>query len=146
IAHTIKGVAGSIGADDLQQNSGELEAALKERNESLYEKLLSGFTNSLQKVMQGLTALAADSEPEENTSARTETVDLDSIRPVLDRLHKQLEGMDPDAEETAAILNDKLGTGPQQDLLKKLQMQVDDFEFEEADETLTKLREILERC
>ena len=144
IAHTIKGVSGSIGAADLHRDAEKLEAALKEKDAVSYDKFLSALNRSLRQVMQGLVVLSTAREPEREPPAGADTVDLDSIRPILDRLRLQLEEMDPEAEETAAILNDKLGAGPQRELCKTLKGQVDDFEFEAAIETLVKLRDILE--
>jgi PAS domain S-box-containing protein len=144
IAHTIKGVSGTIGAADLQNDAKHLEAALKAGNTSSFEPLLSEFNRSLEHVMQGLAEMSTAQNSETASPVPTAMMDLESIRPVLDRLHLQLEEMDPEAEETAAVLNDKLGAGPQKKLSKKLKIQVADFEFEAALETLVKLQKILE--
>ena len=144
IAHTIKGVSGSIGAAELQRDAEKLEAAIKEKNVSSYDKLLSDFNLSLGQVMQGLTVLSKRLQTEKEPHTEADSVDLDLIRQMLDRLQLQLEGMDPDAEETVDFLNGKMGDGPQNNLLKSLKVQVDNFEFEAALETLVKLQDILE--
>ncbi len=144
IAHTIKGVSGSIGAAELHRDAENLETALKERDAASYDEFLADLKRSLRQVMQGLIMLSTAQKPEKEPSAEADTVDLDTIRPMFDRLRLQLEEMDPDAEETAAILNDKLGAGTQRQLCKTLKAQVDDFEFEAALETLVKLQNILE--
>jgi PAS domain S-box-containing protein len=144
IAHTIKGVSGTIGAAELQSDANNLEAALKASKTSSYDTLLSDFNRSLEHVMRGLAAISTVQKLEPKSLEQTDKADLESILPILDRLRLQLEEMDPEAEETAADLNDKLGGGPQQQIGKALKGQIDDFEFEEALETLIKLRDILE--
>ena len=144
IAHTIKGVSGSIGAADLHRDAEKLEMALKEKDAASYDKFLSDLKRSLQRVMQGLIVLSTAQKPVGDLSGGADAVDLDAIRPMFDRLRLQLEEMDPEAEETAAMLNDKLSAGPQRQLCKRLKGQVDDFEFESAFETLVKLQDILE--
>jgi HPt (histidine-containing phosphotransfer) domain-containing protein len=58
IAHTIKGVAGSIGAGDLQRDAESLETAFKEGQPDLYPELLSRLQDALVPVMQGSEMLA----------------------------------------------------------------------------------------
>ena len=62
IAHTIKGVSGSIGAGDLHRDAESLDSALKEGQQDLYPELLSRLENTLAPVMQGLEVLAVSGE------------------------------------------------------------------------------------
>ena len=140
IAHTIKGVAGSIGAGDLQCDAESLETAFKEAQQNLYPALLSRLEDALAPVMQGLAVLSAHGETEEPGKEDGGPVDVEAILPLLDELQTLLEEMDPEAEEKAAALTARLGAGAHLGLVNTLSKQVGEFEFEEAQETLVRLR------
>jgi hypothetical protein len=67
-------------------------------------------------------------------------VDVEAILPLLDELQTLLAEMDPEAEEKAAALKARLGAGTHLGLVNTLSKQVGEFEFEEAQETLVRLR------
>jgi CheY-like chemotaxis protein len=144
IAHTIKGVAGSIGAGDLQCDAESLETAFKEAQQNLYPELLSRLEDALAPVMQGLAVLAAHGETEEPGKEDGGPVDVEAIMPSLDELQTLLEEMDPEAEDKVTDLKAQLGGGAHQKLMNTLSKQVGEFEFEDARETLAKLRKALE--
>ncbi len=144
IAHTIKGVSGSIGASDLHRDAESLDAALKEGQQDLYPELLSRLEDTLAPVMQGLGDLAACGETEEPRVVDKGPVDVEAIIPSLDELQTLLEEMDPEAEDKVTDLKAQLGGGAHQKLVNKLSKQVGEFEFEDARETLAKLRNALE--
>jgi CheY-like chemotaxis protein/HPt (histidine-containing phosphotransfer) domain-containing protein len=144
IAHTIKGVSGSIGAGDLHRDAESLDAALKEGQQDLYPELLFRLENALVPVMQGLEVLAVNGETEEPGAKDGGPMDIEAIMPVLDELQTLLEEMDPEAEDKVTDLKAQLGGGAHQKLVNKLSKQVGEFEFEDARETLAKLRKILE--
>ena len=54
LAHTVKGVAGNIGANDLQEAGGSLEAAIKHQKTDEFETLLDGFRDALNVVINSL--------------------------------------------------------------------------------------------
>ena len=71
-------------------------------------------------------------------------MDVETIMPLLDEIETLLEEMDPEAEDKAADLKAQLWGGTHQKLVIKLSKQVGEFEFEDARETLAKLRIALE--
>jgi CheY-like chemotaxis protein len=144
IAHTIKGVAGSIGAAALQRDAASLETAFKEAQQDLYPALLSRLADVLAPVMQGLEALAVQGSTEEPGAKGSDPMALEAILPLLDELQILLEEMGPEAEDKAADLKARLSGGAHRKLANLLSKQVGEFEFEDARETLAKLREALE--
>ena len=144
IAHTIKGVSGTIGAAALQEDAKNLEAALKTGEETGYDPLLPVFDRSLEIVMQGLAVLSTILISNTESPEPADDVDLESIRLMIDRLSVQLEEMDPEAEETVDSLNEIMGASPLQLICKSLRKQIAEFEFEEALEILEKLKNELE--
>jgi len=144
IAHTIKGVSGSIGAGDLQRDAASLETSFKEGQQDLYPELIARLENALAPVMQGLEVLAASGETEDPAAKDGGPMDVAAILPLLDELQTLLEEMDPEAEDKVTDLKAQLVGGAHQKLVIKLSKQVGEFEFEDARETLAKLRKVLE--
>lgn len=58
LAHSIKGVAGNVGASDLQQAAAELEAAIKDSNE--HDNLFEQFDKALRQVTEGIAQLTPE--------------------------------------------------------------------------------------
>jgi two-component system sensor histidine kinase/response regulator len=144
LAHTIKGVSGSIGAGDLQREGASLDSSFKEGQHDLYPELIARLENALAPVMQGLEVLAASGETEDPAAKDGGPMDVAAILPLLDELQTLLEEMDPEAEDKVTDLKAQLGGGAHQKLVIKLSKQVREFEFEDARETLAKLRKALE--
>ncbi len=144
IAHTIKGVSGSIGAGDLQRDAESLETAFKEGQQVLYPELIVRLEKALAPVMRGLEALAVSRDTEGAVAGDSSSVDVEATMPLLDELQTLLAEMDPEAEEKVSDLKAQLAGETYQKLVNTLSKQVGEFEFEEARETLAKLRNVLE--
>jgi HPt (histidine-containing phosphotransfer) domain-containing protein len=143
IAHTIKGVSGSIGAENLYKAAEKLDAALNKGQQDTYYDLLSGLEDALAPVVQGLEVLSALGEKEDTGPVDAGPVDVEAVAALLEKLQSLLEEMDPEAENEMAALKAQLGAQAHQELVKKLSKQVGEFEFEEALQTLNKLRKSL---
>ena len=86
-AHTLKGVAGSIGARELQREAGQLEAALRRGDpRALVAPLLDGTANQLDRLV---AAIAVALPPAAAAAVPLPTIDIqalgDAVRQ-LDRL------------------------------------------------------------
>jgi signal transduction histidine kinase/DNA-binding response OmpR family regulator/HPt (histidine-containing phosphotransfer) domain-containing protein len=144
IAHTVKGVSGSIGATNLHREAQKLEIALKEKNISSYNNLIYQFDQSFNAVMQEILDLMSALQPViEVESLQTDTIDLKIILPLIDRLDEQLETMDPESNDTVRELSGNLQGDRECELTNKLLQQVEDFEFDIAKEFLADLRKQL---
>jgi two-component system sensor histidine kinase/response regulator len=133
-AHTLKGVAGSIGARRLQREAGEVEAALRRGVVAELDTLIQPAEQSLDDLV---AAILAGIPPEAPVVVRTTAVDREALRATLEHLEALLsqDAMEAvDAVEAAAPM---LATafGPRADGIKKL---VRDYCFEDA---LVALRE-----
>jgi len=144
IAHTIKGVSGSIGAADLQRDAASLETGFKEGQQDRYPELLARLEDTLAPVMQGLEVLAVSGKTEESTATDGSPIDVEAILPLIDEIQVLLEEMDPEAEDKVADLKALLGGGAHQKLVNVLSKRVGEFEFEDAREILAQLRKALE--
>jgi two-component system sensor histidine kinase/response regulator len=107
LAHTLKGVSGSIGAKGLQQEAGELEAAISEHQpRDAVEARLSELSAQLQRLIEQLE----ESLPEESHETPA-TVDLRRLDGVRRRLEALLAADDAEAAEVISADADLLRAG-----------------------------------
>lgn len=94
-AHTIKGVAGNVGATDLQRAASALETILKMGEDSDRGVLLDEFRAVLDATMRSLEGMADEAPEPARTAAETGEVDPDSLKDVLTRLESQVRLFKP---------------------------------------------------
>jgi two-component system, sensor histidine kinase and response regulator len=94
IAHTVRGVAGSIGAKEVQAVAATVEARFRDPNPALAEPELSAFEAALGRVVSSIAKFA---EAESGTPASKPVLDLAAIVPKLARLESLLKSDDFDA-------------------------------------------------
>ncbi|MCK5498400.1 MAG: response regulator, partial [Gammaproteobacteria bacterium] len=84
IAHTLKGVAGNIGAIQIQSAAQVLETACKQHKEkSVIESALNSVESTLAPVLQSLTQLQQMQVIEKTTK---QTIDPETFKPLLQNL------------------------------------------------------------
>jgi two-component system sensor histidine kinase/response regulator len=127
LAHTLKGVAGSVGADGVQEAARVLEAAIRAGKEQL-DGELAGVRAMLAPVIAAIAGLGPGPGQTRSASERDDT----QLPALLAQLRTQLEGFDADAAATMEALRGQLTGGPMQETVKTLEQAVSDFEFETA--------------
>jgi CheY-like chemotaxis protein len=138
-AHTLKGVAGNIGAEDVQQTAALLETACKDNTvPNEIEQLLENVEAALAPMLAGLSALE---QPETPTPART--VDPEKRDALLSRLRALLEDDDTDAGEVIEELEPLAGTENQASVLQQLASAMGEYDFDQALTELDTLESIL---
>jgi len=129
LAHTLKGVAGTLGARSLQEAAAALETAL--RAGQAPEAQAQAACDAIAQLMRGLrawTALVPGSAPhpaaapaspagraaldEGALSQTAQPWDPTTLQGALDRLHTLLREMDPEAAERAAIVHEQIRLQP----------------------------------
>jgi signal transduction histidine kinase/CheY-like chemotaxis protein len=141
-AHSLKGVAGNIGASSVQQAAGALELACHEHEADTIEPLLATVSAALGSVLEALQSLTPGPDAVSQESAQDATPDPEAISRLLKNLRVLLE--DDDAE--AADIADQLGsvTGNiSPPLLKRLSSAITAYDFDAALGTLTELEEFV---
>jgi CheY-like chemotaxis protein len=142
LAHTIKGVAATIGAGELNTRAKDVESAIKRNELDNINELVDQLALVMTPVLDGLSALAT----EQTAGEQDEPVNLlspEELNQHLNELAEMLEEMDPDAEEKVTELAGQISSQGHQQLIKSLLRQVSGFEFEDATETLAKLKQNL---
>jgi PAS domain S-box-containing protein len=140
LAHTIKGVAGNLGAERLQNAGGALEAALRQESPEGIEPLILALKDAVAELLPGLEALDTSVEPA--GSAPVAAIDPSIVTPVVRELMQRLLSDDMSAEATLDRLEELLGASTSPDAAR-LRACVDDLEFADAVEPLRRLAESL---
>ncbi|MEG3638012.1 response regulator [Magnetococcus sp. PR-3] len=122
-AHTLKGVAGNLGAKKLEASAQQLEQACQEGIEDL-DTLLAQVNTELSRVMQGLAALAHIT-PKQVQSV----VDL---QPEWQKLVTLLEEDDADAIQVLESLHHHPDLAPYAEQRHRLEQALASYDFEEA--------------
>ncbi|QDL55186.1 response regulator [Rhodoferax aquaticus] len=137
LAHTLKGNAGTIGAQHVQTQAARLELACGSGDAAQAQHALADTLQALTEVLHGLQAAAwlmASSSPDVPLDASSEAVaaSAESVRQALQVLRGQLDTADPEAADTVqALLTHALPPATRQTLLS-LVAPIDAFEFERA--------------
>ncbi|MBF0477408.1 MAG: response regulator, partial [Deltaproteobacteria bacterium] len=144
LAHTVKGVAGNIGAEVLFQAGEELEAAIKQGRDDIAGPLAT-FEEDLQAVLQALAGMAPPQE--ESTPDKTDpTADSDSLLLFLEKLEPLVRKRSPKpikaAMEEAACL---LWPEQYRSDMARLSNLINKYKFNEMAELLTSLRDRLQK-
>ncbi len=96
IAHTLKGVAGNIGATPLQQSAAVLETRLREKQaRPLLDEALHETAGLLQNLLIALIAAL----PTETIAAEAASVDAAQLQVICRKLHDLMQDNDPEAAE-----------------------------------------------
>ena len=132
-AHTLKGVAGNIGATAVYLAAGQVEQLLDRGRERPGEKLqvlLSQLQGKLDPVIAGLGVL--DEDEATSFPGPGAGLDVDRVRKLLMQLRALLEADDVDAEQPIDALKPLLAGTAQEPLLAQLAEYVDGYDFDDA--------------
>ncbi len=140
LAHTLKGVAGNIGATQVQETAAALEQASKSGQPDLAE-LLQHLLDALEPVIESLSVL---DNAEITQAAKGDVVsgkrDRKQVNGLLARLRELLADDDAEATEIIDELEQLPTSDVNQTLLKQLAGAVSEYDFEAALEVLAELQ------
>jgi len=147
-AHTLKGLAGSIGAAALQEPAARLETAIHKQTDEV-AALLAEVENKLSETIavidrafetesnaaqeQGLQDKAVSN----NGKSREEA--LQAVKPELEALAKQIEDFDSTAADAVEALMEHLDHQEIRESLNKLKRLLADYNFDAASAMLNEL-------
>jgi HPt (histidine-containing phosphotransfer) domain-containing protein len=137
--HTLKGVAGNIGARILHQEAGNLEQALL-ANELQGSSLPKSFRDAFTSLFDGLSALQTTGQSPATASKVLEPAAADGDpAELLHQLHQLLNEGNPNAKALLAPLGQLLTEGRQQEQLQQIGLLLENYEFDLAMEVLKKI-------
>lgn len=140
-AHSLKGVAGNIGAKEVQHAASKLEQACIENNslESINHLVLS-LNKELTKVMTALQLIKSTEKTLSNTNCNDEPpLDNQQLESLLSKLKEYLLDDDSEAIQVVDELNELPGIDKYSEVLKSLTSAIEQFDFEKGLEILGSL-------
>ena len=141
IAHTLKGLTGSLGAQDLNLAAKAIDAAFSQQETSAYDSLLDVLDGAAVIVFSGLEQITEETESAPATLEKT--IDLQEIEPLVKQLQMDFEEMDAEAGDRAEALKQHLLGTEFVTRVNTIVRQVEAFEFESAAEALEQLKQEL---
>ncbi|MBF0158575.1 MAG: response regulator [Magnetococcales bacterium] len=149
LAHTIKGLAGTLSADGLQQSAQALELALKQQRWQDVEGLLTIFEQQLQQLVNSIGQVIAD-RPQPATSGQSDTLapavalDRQQLQPLLQSLAGFLRRRDFKARAACEQLQLLLQQTVMRPEIEALHTHLERFDFEGARVPLARIFQTLE--
>jgi HPt (histidine-containing phosphotransfer) domain-containing protein len=135
-AHTLKGVAGNIGADEVRAASKRLESAILEQTDTDIQ--IESLERILGELVASLTSLVAFPD---KVSVAPSNLDPSTLLPQLNRLQALLEDFDTEAGDLVSEIEAQTDDTQFAQTVREIGKRVDDFEFDEALALLNTLTE-----
>ena len=132
--HTVKGVAGNIGALTLYEAAGQLETALRNESYDKVELLYLPFNKAINEVLDELQKWAANQsslpQPQSRCNNREKSEEIiEKVRPLLAEANAEAMGLTIEIREF-------LESPQSAELVRILVNQIENMDFDEATETL----------
>jgi len=144
IAHTLKGLAGTIGAQSLQSRAAFLEKACKDNEESEIPLLLKVAVEELELVLASIHKnFQVELEPEEIKS-ENQTIDKAQITELITELKEHLKRNSFGSLKASIKLSDALIGNEHQELIDILTKKIKAFAFADSLVALEKLENALD--
>jgi PAS domain S-box-containing protein len=144
LAHTIKGVAGNIGAMDLYTAAQHLEAGIKEKGRSIADEMISETRSKLETVTTAIADLIEHSSTQSReTDDNSLLMDMVKITPLLKELEEYIQDDDTDALSVLEKLSPLVSGNGINNTLNSLEEALNDYDFDEALEQFEQLSDLL---
>jgi two-component system, sensor histidine kinase and response regulator len=140
MAHTLKGLAGNIGAVTLQQQAKALESLCKEEIPDSIPEALKELMDTLTPVLKELEMLNA---PSEESGQVVDEISMDELNSEIERMLELVRDDDSDAVDVAVELKDRLIRAKDQQLGGAVIEHLESYDFEEAETVLTEWKQKL---
>lgn len=142
-AHTLKGVAGGLGALSLYESAQKVETELRDGQSEAFEPLMETLARDLREVVEDLRKKMMSPAPIDLKNKSALPLDTEQMMALINTLQGLAGEMDPDAEEIAEEISRllHLHDSVHGKLGDRLVQQTIDLDFEKALETLAELRE-----
>jgi PAS domain S-box-containing protein len=147
LVHTVKGLAGNLGANDLHRAAVDLETALRKDPPDSSVEHLNLFSETLDLVLNSIAALEIgqpDATAVELSGEQvSDSIDSERVFIFLSELRQLLEKDDFRAGKSLEILKGALPTGMVGEELTDLEKHIEGYAFEEALESLSRVEQTL---
>lgn len=145
MGHTIKGLAGNMGASVLFDAAREIEYTAKNRHLQQRDALFDSYRTALDQVLKSIDSLQlekAPDRPEEEPDMGKE-FDEKALKDLLNELNEMLDTGSYNALEKVRSLLQCVEGKEARDLLQKMESLIEDYEFDDARDCLPEVAETL---
>ncbi len=143
MAHTFKGVAGTMGALELSEKAFELEKAIKKNETSMIPVLLETVSKKWSKVKTSLKTLFNERDCLNQKNLQfAETAgeqDMEQLKVLLKTLSGLIDEGDSEALKRVREIKGLMKSSMITDDIQLLESQIDEYEFDDAQETLKRM-------
>ena len=146
LAHTVKGIAGTLGANDLYLLVQAFETAVQEGRVAEYPSLLHRFEQGLHPVLHGIsTLITAEAAIDAGVMVYEDAnpIDRQSLQPLFQDLALLLEEGVPSSGDKLNKIKKLIGHSKHTSALEKIHAQIEDYDYEEALDSLSQLASTL---
>ncbi|MBF0226523.1 MAG: response regulator [Desulfobacterales bacterium] len=146
MTHTIKGVSGNIGADDLYGISKEIDECLKTNQLNGLDDKLQKFSDEIKTVLTSIhhliqTDTSEVAETIEDTNNIKRTININELMSVMDKTDELLSQSYPESEDVFdSIKNDLIHLGFKEETNQIFEY-IEDFEYNDAKKMLAVLKD-----
>ena len=126
--HSLKGVAGNIGAVRLHELCRVLEDSLQNETDGGYEEILSSLVSELDKIINGLKGSAFVDPPQ----IREYIFDKEKSFNLIGKLYKMLGEGDAECGDVLAELRSHFHLEDYEELLGELTRHIENFDFDDG--------------
>ena len=144
-AHTLKGLAGSLGANDLQEAAYKLEQmCIANKGDDVIERQLGNVQRILAPLIVALNGLRSPESEAKRTMPEKQAIVKGKITPLLQQLRLLLEDSDTAAVDVLDQLSALPGMSRHENSLNIMSKYLDEYDFDEAITILSQLESDLE--
>ena len=143
LAHTVKGVSGNLGAEELFPVAGELEKAIKQEEIDAIDSLLKNFETHLNVVLGGIEVLKEQEAARKKQALPAEEIPIDIglVTPILTEMAELLESDLVEAMSRLELLKLHLENSSMGGEFRRLEKSLESFDTDDAVRSLQRIAE-----
>lgn len=138
LTHAVKGVSGNISATLVFESATRLDDALKDKDIQTAETLLTDFSNRLSDVIQVINGMETITQGLQQPQDKSIT-DPETLKPKLIALQKMLDENNTAAISMARQIKDQIPGDEMKSLIDQLNLEIGEYDFDDAQNTLQNL-------
>jgi signal transduction histidine kinase/DNA-binding response OmpR family regulator/HPt (histidine-containing phosphotransfer) domain-containing protein len=127
--HTLKGVAGNIGAESLYENAANYEKVVLENKDDIEKREI--VEHQLKSIIRAISVLEKKEEIHE--------VDVSNVKEVLEKLSEQLADYDTEAQETFEANYEMIKSIDKNGDIEQIKKYIEDYDSESAEALVLKM-------
>ncbi|MBF0383388.1 MAG: PAS domain S-box protein [Magnetococcales bacterium] len=126
VAHTLKGVAGNLGIEEISKMAAGIESQLKTDGQIVKKSSMDELRKSIESIVSVINTLKVDNQEKKT---KKKEFDSENVQKLMNELFFVLDNLDPDVTEPILLqLSEYLANSE----LEPIQKELDSFDFDMA--------------